>query len=1059
VATAGQLSFLSRGPLFESQVLQQYLADHRTTRIPEEESRVQALSGWILSLRGAARKETALEQSFNSTVLGEVLGYTLFPSPSATAYPKAPSSVTGIVQEPDVLLGRFVPSEDDEPIAVLELKSPGTPFDSPQSRADRRSPVEQAFNYGQRILGVRWVLVSDMRVIRLYAVDSLTEFETFDLRECIEAGRPTAAFRRLYFLLHHDYLVGEERTAPVASLLAKSHTRQRRIKDSFYATYYEIRMDVLAAVEDATASLQPPPTRPELLEAVQRLLDRMVFLYYCEDTPDQLIPRDTVKSVTDAARRLPGPSQHKVYDALKALFREVDVGSPPANLVRLNGYNGELFKHHRLVDEIDLPDTLHDKRYIVEEPDGGRRGIQGVWGLHEFDFWRELNEHLLGHIFEESLSDLVAIEAGQAVSLAEKLTERKRHGIYYTTDLLSDFLSASALTAVLDESEFLTYARDEDDLDPVERRLDRLASLRIVDFACGSGAFLVSAYQALLREYWSLQDAVAHLRGDALDLLTQTALLSQASLLRDSLYGSDLLPQAVELAKLALWLRSARKGEKVADLGTNIVSANSLHVHETLSAMNTSLGEFDLVLGNPPWGGEVGPDELTASCEALNLDPTAGWDSYELFLVLAVQALGEGGRLALVLPDTFFRRDKSKSRRLLLDYTRIEKLHNLGPGWFPNVRMGTILLQARRGPKPLTSEFTSMVLTGTYRERAIEGSLPLTQIEAQLGREIPQERSDTSPELEIEIFRSATDDEVMGTLETSGVRLGDLCTRGRGVEMSKAGLVWRCPSCTALTVPGVKVKGGGFKPKRCPSCGLQLNAANVTTEFLVRNLDGTPPDEDERLFVDGDDISRRYVRLEPDKALRLGVESIKYKNPSDYSAPKVMIRKTGIGLVAALDHDGVYCPQTIFFYRLKPEAIAAGYTHEFLLAALLSRTLAYYMFKRYSELDPDRSHAHVTYNRLDELPIPRLNRSVARQDDLARKVDRHVTALLAGVAELGGQEDWAVELALRELWDLSPEQGAYINGEFAFLPTSQPLRDLFPDGVPRPARTIDVATA
>jgi hypothetical protein len=591
MASGSQLSLLSRGPLFDAQILRQYLNDKQNEPIPDEDARIAILRQWISSVSGPGpTKETALEQTFNTLVLGDVLGYRLFPQPQASAYVKAPASVTGIAQEPDVVFGRF-DGDDLSMMAVLELKRPGIDLDAPQPRANRDSPVEQAFGYGERILGVRWVLVSDMRLIRLYAVDSPTEFETFDLTRCVMGSDSRLEFRKLYFLLHRDYLVGDDGVGATTALLAKSLARQSEIKASFYEAYYEIRMDLLDAVGSASSGLRPVPSESEILEATQRLLDRMLFLYYCEDSPDQLIPRDTVKNVTESARSLPGTSSTKVYSALKALFREVDAGSPPTSLVRLNGYNGELFKEHVIIDRIELPDALHDKRYFTTDPDGTQRTIRGVWGLHEFDFWRELNEHLLGHIFEESLSDLVALAAGDAVTLTEKLAERKRHGIYYTTEILSDYMSTAAIRALLREQPQPDHDASLDELArDLEQRVSALSDLRIADFACGSGAFLVSAYHALLREYWTMQEGLLQLQGGPQDLFAQSAALTQARLLRDCLFGADLLPQAVEIAKLALWLRSARKSEKVADLGSNIVAADSLRVTETLVAMEATLG-------------------------------------------------------------------------------------------------------------------------------------------------------------------------------------------------------------------------------------------------------------------------------------------------------------------------------------------------------------------------------------------------------------------------------------------------------------------------------------
>jgi len=223
-------------------------------------------------------------------------------------------------------------------------------------------------------------------------------------------------------------------------------------------------------------------------------------------------------------------------------------------------------------------------------------------------------------------------------------------------------------------------------------------------------------------------------------------------------------------------------------------------------------------------------------------------------------------------------------------------------------------------------------------------------------------------------------------------------------------------------------------------------------EFLVR--EATLLEENEVWFVDGDDIKRRYLPAQSSKALRIGVESIKYKPADTYRSPKVMVRKTGIGLVAALDEEDLWCPQTIFMYRVRSEWRSRGYDERFVLAALLSRTLAYYIFKRFSEVDPDRSHAHVTYDRLDQLPIPALDLEAPADRRQMAKIADSVDALLYDNAEIGGPEDWAIELALRELWGLDPAEGAYINGEFSHLPDSQPLRDLFPAGPPKPLRAV-----
>ena len=1047
---------LSRGLLFEPQIKDQYLDDLRSRGVPQEAQRAKALGEWVDALEASkGTKETSLEQTFNQKVLSEVLGYTLYPSTHATAWPKTPTGITQINGEPDVLLGEFRDGQPPNFAAVLELKGPNVLLDKPQARARALTPVEQAFEYGEKILGVRWVIVSNMRVIRLYSVESPNEAITLDLSACVVQGRPTGLFRELWGLLSYDCLARGGDEAPVARLLIKSVSRQLEIRDTFYEAFYRIRIDLLAAIVEATQGPPFQPTRDELLTATQRLLDRLLFIYYCEDTPEHLLPPNTVKRITETARGLPGMSQSKVYDSLKALFREVDAGSPPGNQIVLPGYNGELFKFDPIIDEIELPDSLHDNLYDVEIGDH-KRSVQGVWGLHAFDFWRELNEHLLGHIFEQSLSDIVEMIEGSSPG-PDRLAERRRHGIYYTSELLSDFLCQESLQAILNESASPTGAANQGDLPQLlESRRATLSGLRILDLACGSGAFLVSSYQALLAEFWRLGDALDSLSSGP-DLFTLSTSLDQSTLLRNTLHGVDLLPQAVEIAKLALWLRSARKGEKVPDLQHNIVAANSLRVDDVLAAMQTHLGTFDMVVGNPPWGGEVESGVTEGLCIKLGLDPTLEWDSFELFTALGLAFLRPGGRLAFVLPDTFFSPEKAKTREMILRAGTVERAHDLGPDWFVDVRMGTVLIQVRRGPLPMGNVFRSVLLSGDLRRKAIAGKVPLSQIESKLGRDVPQDRALGNDGYEIEVFRSVRDDRIMGAMLASSVALAKLCDRGRGEEMSKAGLLWVCPSCFTASVPATKRKadprnpgGPKYNIKLCPGCGLELREDQISERNLVTGGDASTADGTQRApYLDGDDISWRYQSVETKKVLHLDLKGFPYKRASLYSAAKILVRKTGVGMMAAYDESGARFPQTVFFYRLKPGRLAEGYRHEYVLAGLLSRTMAYFLFKRYGQVDPSRGHAHVTHKRLEALPLPEVNFSNRSQRDLHDEIVDLARKLLDGSAAPGGPEDMRIETALRELWGVSAEDGLHINLELAQVPAGQSIRALFPGGLPK----------
>ena len=1037
-----------KGHLFAPGVLTRYLEEEKTTSIADADVRAKSIREWLDALDQTEAGERSLDRQFTRRILCDVLGYTPQPELPSTLYAEPSTKVTGVKGTPDAVLGLFT-QHSSESIAVVELKPPGTDLDRPQPNYDNRTPVEQAFDYATQMLGVTWVVVSNMVVLRLYRVERNDEYEEVNLADCVTAtGKPAEEFRRLHFVLHHDVLIAGGPSSPLSHLYSKSTAQQLRITEEFYAAYYDIRMDLYKAVAEAASTLKPAPTRAELLEATQRLLDRLLFICYCEDHPQKLISDGTIAKVVNAATNLPGPSGTKVYEHIKALFREVDSGSPATSGLDVPGYNGELFKDHWIIDHIDLPDALNGKVYGSAAAGVPFRKIRGVWGLHVYDFWTELNEHLLGHIFEESLSDLQSLGADEQETLSEKLEQRKKHGIFYTTQLLSDFLTNSALRATLDELAPLGTGESGDQRKILEARRDALLGLKVIDFACGSGAFIVSAYREMLRELSRCQSAINTLAPDELNLMTIVESKDQAAIIRECLFGIDMLPQATEIAKLALWLRSAQRHEKVADLSEHIVSTDSLCIVDAYARLAEGPGAFDLVIGNPPWGGEISEGVREGAAKALNIAASEDWDSWELFLMLAVDALREGGRLALLLPDSFFYSDKARIREHLFTRTTPEKIHYLGPDWFgPKVRMGTVFVQARRGPCNAEADMSCMVLAGDLRKRTTWGEVPLTQAQAQRSRLVPIRRTLDSPTRDVEVFRGVKDDDIMAQMDDRSEHLASLCERSRGEEMSKAGLAWQCPACLMLTTPGTKKKGGGYHDKTC-ACGHTITEDSVTTLNLVTSEE--PTSREHTTFIDGDDTSHRYAPVTPSKWLVFD-QRWTYKKSERYASPKILVRQAGVGLVAVLDETGSRCPQSVYIYRLKDEYAKPGYRHEFLLGALLSRTMNYYHMKRSAETDPAKAFAKVTHERLADLPIPRVDFADAGQRKAHKAVVTNVKRLLSGQAVCGGKEDIKIEQALRELWGICPADGHYINGEFHDLPKGQVVDELFPgDERPKP---------
>lgn len=1038
-----QFSLFGKRPLFPDAVLDRVKAEWRREAIPAFDAISKAMKDFSQSLRGAKgrAKETALEQAFNNAFFVDLLGYQLFPGidRSWTAWPKPPSSATGLDGEPDLLLGTMG-TEGFETLAVVELKRLGALLDAPQPSYGNRSPVEQAFGYAQNLPTCRWVIVSDMRFVRLYSIDTAEEYHEIDLwlvpHEKNDPLNRMETLHEAYRLLSQNYLTLGGTDSATGRLLNSARDAKSAFRDGFYKLYADIRADLLKAVETWS---EGKFDRAQQVLAVQRLLDRLLFVFFCEDHPDRLLRNGLVRQVTENAVQSPGASTTKAYDQIKSLFHDLDVGVDTRHW-QIPRYNGELFKPHPIIDSLSLSDDLYSKRYTWASPTGEKKVVGGVYGLHVFDFWRELDRDLLGNLFERSVGDLEVLAHGGRSDV------RSAFGIFYTASRLARFVASSAISAMLAENSSLDSAlarAGSDDeagrLRAVDDIVDLLKQYRIADLSCGSGVFLTAALDALLSPYRKAAEAVA-----ASDLTKETVTFRQSEVLRSSIFGADLLPQAVELAKLALWLTAARRNEPSADLGSNFMVGNTLDLSKVARLLENAGGKLDLVLGNPPWGGDFDRSTAAQLLKDQGLPTTEAWDSWEVFFVLAITVLKPGGRFALLVPDTLFSSEKKRTRDWLLRKCRLEKVYSLGPDWFSaDVRMGTVVLQGVVAPADAKHQVFTMVLAGRNRKEAQDGRKPLTQIEAALAQGAMQERFRDDDERQIQVLASDGDLELLARIEGNSRELSEVSEHARGDEINADGLLWRCGNCMTYTVPGEKRKGGGYKEKDCPGCGARLSERDIVHDPLVS---GVAHGRYRVPYVDGGALTRRY-EIPTRRYLRTDLSPMKpaLKPDAVFKGPKVLIRQAGVGVAATLVEDDCRCPQSVYIYRATPEVRDAGYTEEFLLGCLASRTMNYVIMKRFAEIDPARAFAKLTHAKILRLPIPRLEDAVRRQ--IAQSVCAEVRQLLQN-PKYGSEADLRIEMLLRQLWGITPDEGRYINGFFSGLPDGQAVRDLFPEGAP-----------
>jgi len=414
------------------------------------------------------------------------------------------------------------------------------------------------------------------------------------------------------------------------------------------------------------------------------------------------------------------------------------------------------------------------------------------------------------------------------------------------------------------------------------------------------------------------------------------------------------------------------------------------------------------------------------------------------FVALAATVLKPGGRFALLIPDTFFSADKKRTREWLLRRCKLEKVYSLGPDWFTaDVRMGTVVIQATTAPVDNDHRISTMVLAGRNRAEAQGGERPLGQLEAALVQRSTQNRFRQDETRQIQVLASDEELELLSRIDARTRPLGEISEHARGDEINADGLIWRCGNCSAYTVPGEKKRGGGYSDKSCPRCRATITERDAVLEALVAD---TPRSPYRIPYVDGRSLTRRY-ETPARRYIRSDVQPLvpPLKPDAVFKGPKILIRQAGVGVAATLVDDDSRCPQSVYIYRVTAEARVEGYSEEFILACLVSRTMNYMIMKRFAEIDPARAFAKLTHARIVALPIPKLE----NEADLraAEEISAQVRSMLAK-PEYGGEVDQRIEMILRHLWGITPEEGRYINGFFSELPDGQAVRDLFPDGAP-----------
>lgn len=1061
--------------LFNEESLSKYVSSLQHLA-PNEEDIVNIVKPWFEMVQqdNIAFTESNLEQSFLADFFEKILGYTTLPNENFSLIPKMlAKSKRGF---PDFILGKFRQSKGkitvDERIVVGELKGTNKKVEE-FDKSRGKSPVDQAFEYAvTNGVDVLWVVVSNIKTIRLYSSTDKDSFTEFKLKKFLKENFLTNHFWNFYFLLHQEFLIAEKSNNPLLAMLKTKLSDRIRLSEDFYLFYRNAVWDIfeflILKYKDLSTTSEG---RRTLLEKSRKLIDRGLMICFLSDHPLRLLPHELLKKAIENAESYPIVSNTKIYPVIKQIFEFIDNrATPPSGYeFKIFPYDGGLFADDEILDDSNLllNDSLFHKKYKI-----GNIEIIGIYGFHVFDFYLEINSHLLGRIFEYGVRDqeVIITKLNEDLENLHKFIDgRKQFGMVYTRENLASFASKSVLIDMFEEIKKNILLELKGEIIQI-KKLDnkeklrfwkkyekKLLEIRILDLSVGSGAFLVECYLHLSNELRNAHNQLKILQPGVLGYFN-----ADSQVLKKCLFGKDIMSEAISTTKLSLWLASAKKDVPFHAFENNFSIGDSLTNFFSPNQEDESPPKFDLVIGNPPWGAVIDSNAIEFfKSNFTNITNIENLDSFELFVYLGLNHLKENGRLAYILPHTSLLPEKEEIRKYILNNTTIERWHYLGSDWFgSDIRMNTTFIQTKNSKPEENSEFKSFIIVGEDRRKAISGEMNLRQIESTYSHKIPQKRCITKNN-EVELFRYINDDPIMAKMEDVSVGLAEICNRGRGVELGKVGEIIQCPSCLAWDSPPRKKRNTPTEEleKSCSHCSYSYKY----NEALGHDLIVLNNEDDQKNcvpYIDGDSFNGRYKPLSY-KWIVLGYDGINYKDQEMYKSPKIFIRQAGVGLSIAIDEINAYCPQSVYIYKtnstpmeeLNNRSWSDIVNPKFIAAVLQSRMFAYFVFKRFGEIDASQAFSKLTHKRMELLPIP----VKEHESDIWKNQHDKLVELYDELVKSDGQNvkiDKKIENIVAELYCLSINEKGYIFGQFGLVAYHKAMQEMFPFGVPPKPKMI-----
>ncbi len=843
---------------------------------------------------------------------------------------------------PDGSLG-FYGSENITRI-VIELKDAKTPLDKKQvGRENKLTPVEQGFSYVNKYDRCDWVIVSNFSEIRLYHKDrGMGFYEKFEILELNNEKE----FERFYFCLCAGNLIDKNRQSKLDVLAKDTSKSEEDISKAFYKDFKELRLKLFKHICENNSSIN----KKCLLEKTQKLLDRMVFIFFCEDT-NNLLPCNIVKQVYELGIKSRERSDQRVWREFKNFLQDIDEGrhdvTPP-----INAYNGGLFAFDEQLDNLAIRDEVWAD--IVK--------------ISDYDFESDLNVNILGHIFEQSISDIEQLKSEIEGTEQDKAkSKRKKDGIFYTPEYITRYIVEQTVGKYLEENP------------------DKLETIKILDPACGSGAFLNQAH-AFLNKQWAIkvEENLKNAEKDQLNLFKHiNKAENDRSILLNNIFGVDLNEESVEITKLALWLKTAHKDYPLQDLSNNIKCGNSL-IDDPEIADNKAFnwgdeyksvmddGGFDVIIGNPPYGASLN-DKDKEFCKNNYSDSTVRTlNTYNFFISKAHRLLKAGGYFAYIVPNTIlYQYEDMKIRELMLKNFSICRIINFGDSIFEEADVPTcVFVLKKEVSEERDFSYGYADLRNLRKDAAIDNIESYVQ-----NQDISIIRNNETLMFGIGAKTSG----LINKLNKDACRIDDLATDVSYGVCTGGNAIFRVNSNFILSNG---IEQGVLK---ATTVGEEINRYFVKDTdykliYTTKNINITKyPNTLKHLETHMDKLASKRET----KKGTLPYWCVWWaRDKSLFEGEKIILRQTGDSIIASYDASSSYPLDNVMCIKLNDDV---NYLY---ILTLLNSKLMDYVYKNLSQ-EQGRAFAQVKPNNIRKLPIAQA--TPKQQESLAKKADEMIT--------------------------------------------------------------------